>query len=79
MGFPKDPNLKGLAAVTFHSDIPPWEFDIRAVPPGTEPLEVSDWHRRHGRANRVHKNSERAAEARLTPIAPPKTDDDSRQ
>ena len=42
MGFPKDPNLKGLAAVTFHSDIPPWEFDIRAVPPGTEPLEVSD-------------------------------------
>ncbi len=79
MGFPKDPNLKGLAAVTFHSDIPPWEFDIRAVPPGTEPLEVSDWHRRHGRANRMRESSQRAAEARLTPIARSSTDDDSRQ
>ena len=78
MGFPKDPNLKGLAAVTFHSDIPPWEFDIRAVPPGTEPLEVSDWHRRHGRANRTGNNSERVAEARLAPIGRSKFDD-SRQ
>ena len=78
MGFPKDPNPKGLAAVTFHSDIPPWEFDIRAVPPGTEPLEVSDWHRRHGRANRTGNNGERAAEARLAPIGRSKFDD-SRQ
>ena len=51
MPFPHDPKLRGLAAALFHSDIPPWEYDIRAVPPGTEPLRVSDWHRRHGRAN----------------------------
>ena len=75
MGFPKDPNLKGLAAVTYHPEIPSWEFDIRAVPPGTEPLEVSDWHRRYGRANRKEGNSERVAEARLTPIAESNTDD----
>lgn len=35
----------------YHSEVPPWEFDIRAVPPGNEPPEVSDWHRRHCRAN----------------------------
>lgn len=75
MGFPKDPNLKGLAAVTFHSDIPSWEFDIRAVPPGTEPLEVSDWHRRYGRANQTGNSSERAAKARLAPIERSKLDD----
>ena len=75
MGFPNDPNLKGLAAVTYHPEIPSWEFDIRAVPPGTEPLEVSDWHRRYGRANRTQGNSERVAEARLTPIAESNTDD----
>ena len=75
MGFPKDPNLKGLAAVTYHPEIPSWEFDIRAVPPGTEPLEVSDWHRRHGRANRAQSNSERVAEERLKPITESNTDD----
>lgn len=68
MGFPKDPKLKGLAAVTYHSEIPPWEFDIRAVPPGTEPLEVSDWHRRHGRANATTPSMERIAEARVAPV-----------
>ena len=78
MGFPRDPNLKGLAAVTFHSDVPSWEFDIRAVPPGTDPLEISDWHRRHGRANRTENNSERAAEARLAPVEQSKTDDSKR-
>lgn len=68
MGYPNDPKLKGLAAVVYRSDIPPWEFDIRAVPPGTEPLEISDWHRRHGRANRKDGNIERAAEALIEPV-----------
>lgn len=77
MGFPRDPNLKGLAAVTYHS-VPSWEFDIRAVPPGTDPLEVSDWHRRHGRANRTENNSGRTAKAWLTPIEQSKPDDAKR-
>ena len=70
MGYPNDPTLKGLAAVVYRSEIPPWEFDIKAVPPGTEPLEISDWHRRHGRANRKDRNIERAAETLIEPIAP---------
>ena len=69
MGYPNDPKLKGLAAAVYRSDIPPWEFDIRAVPPGTEPLEISDWHRRHGRANRKDGNIERAAKAGIEPVA----------
>ena len=69
MGYPNDPTLKGLAAVVYRSDIPPWEFDIKAVPPGTDPLEMSDWHRRHGRANRKDRNIERAAEARIGSVA----------
>ena len=68
MGFPKDPKLKGLAAVTYQSEIPPWEFDIRAVPPGTEPLEVSDWHRRYGRANATTPSMDRIAKARVAPV-----------
>ena len=68
MPFPHDPKLRGLAAAMFHSDIPPWEYDIRAVPPGTEPLRVSDWHRRHGRANNESGSMERTAEARIKPV-----------
>ena len=68
MPFPKDPKLRGLAAAMFHSDIPPWEYDIRAVPPGTEPLRVSDWHRRHGRASNESGSMERIAEARIKPV-----------
>ena len=68
MPFPYDPKLRGLAAAMFHSDIPPWEFDIRAVPPGTEPLRVSDWHRRHGRANYESGSMERTADARIKPV-----------
>ena len=68
MPFPKDPKLRGLAAAMFHSDIPPWEYDIRAVPPGTEPLRVSDWHRRHGRAHNESGSMERIAEARIKPV-----------
>ena len=63
MGYPIGSNLRGLARATFQSDIPPWEFDIRAVPPGTDPVQISDWHRRHGRANNADRNIERAAEA----------------
>ena len=46
MGHPKDPNLRGVAAATHQADIPPWEFDIVAVEPGTDPVRVSDWARR---------------------------------
>ena len=41
-----DKRARGLAAALLTSDIPPWEFDIRAVEPGTDPVEVSDWRRR---------------------------------
>lgn len=63
VGYPVDSNLRGLARATFQSDIPPWEYDIRAVAPGTDPVRISDWHRRHGRASNKNRNIERAAEA----------------
>ena len=56
VGYPIGSNLRGLARATFQSDIPPWEFDIRAVPPGTDPVQISDWHRRHGRANNEERH-----------------------
>ena len=37
MGYPTDPALRGLAAAMYESDIPPWEFDIAAVPLGEDP------------------------------------------
>ena len=37
-----DKRARGLAAALLTSDTPPWEFDIRAVEPGTDPVEVSD-------------------------------------
>ena len=43
---PTDPNVRGLAAAVLSSDIPPWEFDIRAVEPGSDVVEISDWERR---------------------------------
>ena len=65
---PTDPRIKGLAAALLESDIPPWEFDIRAVPPGADPPEVSDWHRRHGRANNRGGNIDKAAEELIDPV-----------
>ena len=43
---PTDPRIRGLAAAVLTSDIPPWEFDIRAVEPGSDVVEISDWERR---------------------------------
>ena len=43
---PTDPRIRGLAAAILTSDIPPWEFDIRAVEPGSDVVEISDWERR---------------------------------
>ena len=63
MGYPIGSDKRGLARVTYESETVPWEFDIRAVPPGEDVLEVSDWHRRHGRANNRDGNIDRAAEA----------------
>ena len=66
-GYPNDPELRGLAAVTFHSDTPPWEFDICTVAEGHEPLPVSDWHSRYGRASRKNDSSGKAAKALIPP------------
>ena len=64
MGYPRDPKLRGLAAVTYEPEHLPWEFDIRAVDPDDDEVpRVSDWHRRHGRANRRDGNTERVAKA----------------
>ena len=61
MGYPTDSTLRGLARVTFHNDIPAQEFDLRAIPSGTDLLEVSDWHRRHKGSN--NRGGDRAADA----------------
>ena len=62
MGFPKDPTLKGLAAVCYRPEAVPWEHDIRAVLPESDEVpRVSDWHRRHGRAHNKARSIERAA------------------
>ena len=63
MGYPIGSDKRGLARVTYEPETVPWEFDIRAVPPGQDVLEVSDWHRRRGRANNRDGNIDRAAEA----------------
>jgi len=69
MGFPKDPKLKGLAAVCYRPEAVPWEHDIRAVLPESDEVpRVSDWHRRHGRAHNKARSIERAAEARVSPV-----------
>ena len=76
MGYPKDPNIKGLAAVTYHPDEPSWEFDIAAVPPGEDCTEISDWHRRHGWANKKGDNLADAARAGIDSVPlPPGTAD----
>ena len=65
---PTDPRIKGLAAALLETDIPDWEFDLRAVEPGTDPPEVSDWHRRHGRANNRDGNINKAAKELIDPV-----------
>ena len=68
MGYPNDPKLKGLAAVTYHPDEPSWQFDIAAVPPGEDCTQISDWYRRHGRANDKGGNIVNAARAGINPV-----------
>jgi len=69
MGYPADPKLKGLAAVTYQPEHLAWLYDIRAVDAESdETPRVSDWHRRHGRANAKDRNIERAAEAGVAPV-----------
>ena len=60
---PTDPRIRGLAAAILASDIPCWEFDIRAVEPGTDPLQVSDWERR-----RRLKEREGSPSAAIAPL-----------
>ena len=46
---PTDLRVRGLAAAVHSSDIPPWEFDIQAVEPGSDVVEISDRERRQRR------------------------------
>ena len=62
MGYPTDPKLRGLAAATFESEIPPWEFDTPAIPLGEDPPRMPDWCRRGG-APRSRESSARTAAA----------------
>ena len=71
MGYPNNPKLKGLAAVMYHPEEPSWEFDIVAVPPGEDCTEISDWYRRHGRANDKDGNLAEAARAGIDPVPLP--------
>ena len=67
MGYPtSDSKLRGLAAVTFHNEIPNWEFDIQAVPPGVDPPRTPDWCRRGG-DRKSRASSRRAAAAAILP------------
>ena len=59
---PTDPRIRGLAAAVLTSDIPPWEFDIQAVEPGSDVVEISDWERRL-RRKQVERGSIGAAGA----------------
>ena len=52
------------------SDIAPWEFDQRAVEPGQDVLTISDWHKRHGRANNKDGNIDKAAAEVVRPVRP---------
>ena len=71
MPYPTDNTLRGLARVTFQNEIPNWEFDLRAVPPGEDVDEVSDWQMRGG-SPAARASSRRAAQARFgrTPSRP---------
>ena len=57
-----------MAAAVFTSDVPCWEFDIRAVPPGTEPVPISDWERRR-RIKQAQSGSEAGGDS-IAPLAP---------
>lgn len=67
MPYPTDNTLRGLARVTFHNEVPNWEFDIRATQPGEDPGEVSDWRRRGG-SPEARASSRRAAAGRIAPV-----------
>ena len=77
MGYPNDPTLRGVAAATFHSDIPNWEFDIAAVPLGDEPPRMSDWCRRGGSPD-MRSSSRRTADAVDLPKPHPTNNDRGR-
>ena len=61
MGYPTDPTLRGLAAAMYESDIPPWEFDTAAIPPGDDPPRMPDWCRRGGHPRNRESSARTAA------------------
>ena len=48
--------MRGVGAAVLGSDIPPWEFDIQAVEPGSDVVEISDRECRQ-RRKRVERGS----------------------
>ena len=46
---PTDLRVRGLAAAVLGNDIPPREFDIQAVEPGSDVVEINDRERRQRR------------------------------
>ena len=68
MGYPTDPTLRGLAAAMYESDIPPWEFDTPAVPPGEDPPRMPDWCRRGGDRRNRESSARMAAAVDLPTI-----------
>ena len=68
MGYPTDPTLRGLAAAMYESDIPPWEFDTPAVPPGEDPPRMPDWCRRGGDRRNRESSAHTAAAVDLPTI-----------
>ena len=67
MPYPTDNKLRGLARATFHNEVPNWEFDLRATPPGEDVVEVSDWRRRGG-SPEARESSRRAAAGRIARV-----------
>lgn len=63
-----DPRVRGLAAAVLTSDVPCWEFDIRAVEPGTDPVRIADWERRR-RIKQAERGSAPGAGS-VAPLAP---------
>ena len=63
MGYPVDSDKTGLARATYEAEHDAREFDIRPPPLGEDVVEVSDWRKRHPRANNRGGNIDRAAQA----------------
>ena len=62
---PTDLRLRGLAAAVLGNDIPPWEFDIQAVEPCSDVVEINDRERRQRRKQVERQHGGRRSIRRL--------------